>query len=137
MACAEPSCHLPGVPVPAGHPKVQQENQECEFIQCLPQSPAGRSGMPDQFILHLFSCGTVNCSGTSDRAGHTQPREGQGIIGAGKRTLEVILPSQGHSKVLPSTFSMVLVPGLSAPHRAVPAQPEHPARWLNCKKHKI
>lgn len=55
-------------------------------------------------IQHLISCGTVNCSRTSDRAEHTQAREGQGIIGAGRDIWRSPCPARATPRWLPRTL---------------------------------
>lgn len=101
---------------------------ECQFIQCPPQTPAGKSFIYVYSVL--YSCGAVNCSGTSGRAANTQPRDGWGWKGH----LEVTLPNQGHPEVVaPDSFPY----GPSVPHRkCLHSLSGHPARGLNCKKHK-
>lgn len=101
---------------------------ECQFIQCPPQTPAGKSLYSCLFsALFLWGCELLR----DFRQGCKHPA--QGWLGL-KGHLEVTLPNQGHPEVVaPNSFPY----GPSVPHRkCLHSLSGHPARGLNCKKHK-
>lgn len=105
----------------SAYPKAQQEDQECLISLSCTFSPVG-----------LWTA-----QGLQTGLDTPSPERGRELLGLEKGHWRSSCLARATPRWLPSTFSMVLVHSLSVPHRAVPAQPEHPPRWLNCKKHKI